>query len=98
MKHSLKQLPNLNTFSGIKLLIILIVLSIPILTSCTIDPDWMGFYFNGNESDESTAEVTIEWDPNTEPDLAGYKVYYGNISGNYDYEFDAGNNTIGISP
>jgi len=26
------------------------------------------------------ASVTLAWDPNTESDLAGYKVYYGNTS------------------
>jgi len=28
--------------------------------------------------------VTLAWDANTEPDLAGYKVYWGRSSGNYD--------------
>jgi len=28
-------------------------------------------------------QVTLGWDQNTEPDLAGYKIYYGNSSGNY---------------
>ena len=29
------------------------------------------------------ADVTLQWDANTEPDLAGYKVYYGTMSGEY---------------
>ena len=29
------------------------------------------------------AQVTVGWDPNTEPDIAGYKVYYGTVSRNY---------------
>ena len=29
-------------------------------------------------------DVTLQWDPNTEPDLAGYKIYYGTESGNYN--------------
>ena len=27
--------------------------------------------------------ITLVWDPNREPDLAGYNVYYGRISGDY---------------
>lgn len=37
------------------------------------------------------AQVTLEWDPNTEPDLAGYKIYYGTSSENYDMSVDVGN-------
>ena len=29
------------------------------------------------------AEVTLAWDPNTEPDLAGYRIYYGSAPGVY---------------
>jgi fibronectin type 3 domain-containing protein len=38
-------------------------------------------------------EVTLAWDPNTEPDLAGYRVYYGFGSRNYDQVLDVGNCT-----
>ncbi len=31
----------------------------------------------------TAADVVLAWDPNTEPDLAGYKIYYGNASGVY---------------
>lgn len=37
--------------------------------------------------------LTLAWDPNTEDDLAGYNVYYGIQSGNYDSVIDAGNVT-----
>lgn len=37
--------------------------------------------------------VTVEWDANTEVDLAGYKVYSGSSSGNYDKVVDVGNKT-----
>jgi hypothetical protein len=30
-----------------------------------------------------TGSVTLQWDPNTEPDLAGYKVYSSTLSGLY---------------
>jgi hypothetical protein len=38
-------------------------------------------------------EVNLAWDPNTEPDVAGYKVYYGLGSRNYDRVMDVGNST-----
>src|SRR2546427_5810795 len=41
----------------------------------------------------SAAQVTLAWDPNTEPDLAGYKVYYGTSSGSYQFSVDVGNQT-----
>ena len=36
------------------------------------------------------ASVDLEWDPNTEPELAGYKIYWGTASGNYTSSKDAG--------
>jgi hypothetical protein len=39
------------------------------------------------------AQVTLEWDPNSEPDLAGYKVYYGTESGAQLDSVDVGNAT-----
>jgi hypothetical protein len=42
--------------------------------------------------------VTLAWDPNDEPDLAGYIIYYGSQSGYYDYDVDVGNsNSVTIS-
>ena len=38
----------------------------------------------------SASSLTLAWDPNTEPDLAGYKVYYGTGSGDYDVVIDVG--------
>ena len=38
-------------------------------------------------------DVTLAWDHNTEPDLAGYKVYYGLGSRNYDHVIEVGNST-----
>ncbi len=39
------------------------------------------------------ADVTLKWDPNDEPDLAGYRIYYGPTSKNYKYSVDVGNVT-----
>ena len=38
-------------------------------------------------------KTTLEWDANTEPDLAGYKLYCGAASGSYDTVIDVGNST-----
>src|SRR2546425_1167378 len=38
-------------------------------------------------------QVNLAWDANTEPDLAGYKVYYGNASGIYQTPIDVDNVT-----
>ena len=39
------------------------------------------------------ADVTLAWDPNTEPGITGYKIYWGPSSGNYTSSKDVGNNT-----
>ena len=38
-------------------------------------------------------QVTVAWDPNPEPEVAGYKIYYGTTAGNYTASLDAGNAT-----
>jgi hypothetical protein len=40
-----------------------------------------------------SAQVTLRWDPVTHPDLAGYKIYYGNSIRNYYDTTDVGNQT-----
>lgn len=40
-----------------------------------------------------SADVTLAWDANTEPDLDGYKLYYGTSSHNYTTNVDVGNTT-----
>ena len=41
----------------------------------------------------TASALTLAWDPNTEPDLAGYKVYYGTQPGIYGSVLDVGNVT-----
>jgi len=38
-------------------------------------------------------EIRLAWDPNTNPDLAGYRIYYGTASGSYTASVDVGNKT-----
>jgi hypothetical protein len=40
-----------------------------------------------------SAQVTLAWDPNTEPDVTGYRIYYSFLSDQYDYSADVGNQT-----
>jgi hypothetical protein len=39
------------------------------------------------------AQVTLQWDRNTESDVLGYKIHYGISSRNYQYSVDVKNNT-----
>ena len=39
------------------------------------------------------AEVSLAWDANSEADLAGYNIYYGNASGDYSHRIDIGDTT-----
>lgn len=41
----------------------------------------------------SIETVSLQWDANSEPDIAGYKVYYGTNSGVYFASIDVGNTT-----
>jgi len=45
------------------------------------------------KSSTYAAQVTLAWDPNIEPDLAGYRVYIGYRSRDYNYFMDVGNHT-----
>jgi hypothetical protein len=42
---------------------------------------------------DSAAQIRLAWDPNTDADLAGYKVYYGTASEIYGLSIDVGNVT-----
>jgi hypothetical protein len=39
------------------------------------------------------ASVDLEWDPNSDPELAGYKIYWGTSSGTYTSSRDVGKTT-----
>ena len=41
----------------------------------------------------AASALTLAWDPNTEDDLAGYRVYFGTQSGDYGSIIDVGNVT-----
>ncbi len=43
--------------------------------------------------EEYNKQVTLSWNPNSEPSIVGYKIYYGTSSGNYSAIIDVGNRT-----
>jgi hypothetical protein len=43
-----------------------------------------------------TRSVTLTWDANAEPDIAGYKVYWGTASGVYDHFNDVSQTTASV--
>jgi hypothetical protein len=49
--------------------------------------------FAASASAQAYNSVTLAWDANTEPDLAGYIVYWGTGSRTYDRSLDVGNTT-----
>jgi len=90
---NIRKLPNKSKKLSLQFTLIIAAVSFLFIlfTSCTIDPNgWMNMYF----PEEGGAEVALEWDPNNEPNLAGYRIYYGIESGNYSRVLDVGNNNI----
>lgn len=41
----------------------------------------------------SPTDINLSWNRNIEPDVAGYRVYYGLESGKYEFKQEAGNLT-----
>jgi len=54
---------------------------------------WFFFVVPPAAGQGGTGSVIVSWDANTEPDLKGYKVYYGTASRSYDHVIDVGNVT-----
>lgn len=48
---------------------------------------------SGLRSSNSNNGIYLYWDQNTEPDFAGYRIYYGTSSANYENHVDVGNVT-----
>jgi hypothetical protein len=46
----------------------------------------------------TAAQITVAWNPSTDPGLAGYKIYWGTVSGNYSWSADAGTRTTCTVP
>ena len=44
-------------------------------------------------SNAHPAQVNLAWDATTDPDIAGYKIHYGNSSGSYQAAIDLGKTT-----
>lgn len=44
----------------------------------------------------SAVQVILAWDPSSEPNVAGYKLYYGLGSGQYDHMVDTGSTTQAV--
>ena len=46
-----------------------------------------------NTHGQAATQVTLTWEPNPEPNLAGYKIHYGLQSRDYTSSIDVGNQT-----
>ena len=65
--------------------------SLTLFTSCVIVA--LFSFLPMNITTASAADVTLAWDRNPEPDIAGYKIYYGLQSRVYPYVIDVGSYT-----
>jgi hypothetical protein len=65
----------------------------PIFFYKVLFPFILMLFFSSFGPEGYCAQVTLTWDPNSESDLAGYKIYSGVQSGNYSRNVDVGNVT-----
>ena len=60
-------------------------------TACAVFCFVLVFVLCSTFSHAAASDVTLAWDPNPEPDIAGYKVHYGTYSRLYNQTIDVGN-------
>jgi len=53
----------------------------------------IGCFLIAAVADAWAADVTLSWDQNVEPELAGYRIYYGTARGSYSVQIDVCNVT-----
>ena len=51
------------------------------------------FVFTASSTTVHAAQVTLAWDRNAEPNVEGYKIYYGTLSRDYEWFIDVGDVT-----
>ena len=54
---------------------------------------WLTFVLCWASQLHAAQNITLKWDPNPAPNLAGYRLYYGTSSGVYTQEINVGNMT-----
>ncbi len=68
------------------------LLRTPVGTSLIL---FLTLFFSGMEA---AAQIKLAWDPNTEPDMSGYKLYYGTSPRDYGSSVDLGMTTTYTVP
>jgi hypothetical protein len=74
----------------IKHLLLIIVITIAGLLFIVLG---YGEFKGGGCSSGEIGSIRLAWDPSTDPNVAGYKVYYGTSAGKYGPGTDVGNVT-----